>query len=109
MFSAGDAGVLGNSHSGLVHWRVVEGYKKAREGQDLRLDISTDGQTWAAVPMALAAIQDQFYCENEDRLYPQSMGFEGRKKFTGFIDLSRNEGWDVAVTILEGEKARARC
>lgn len=94
-FAAGDAWEIGG-----VRYRVVTGKKGP---DDLRLEWSAATGKWTAVEMAHAACQTDFFCENEDYLYPPPQ--QGGQYFMDFLHKARGLGWDAAWRILRGEKA----
>jgi hypothetical protein len=85
-----------------IRLRVVQGKKSP---DDLRMDVFVG--RWVAVPMWLVFLLTDFFCENEDVLYPPPR-YAGAAKFMRYIAGAPRVGWDVADEQLEAEKQRKR-
>lgn len=85
--------------------RVVEGHKAVMEpGEiDLRLEWFTDGR-WRPVPMSAGALMADFFAENEEIRYPQSMGYKGGRYYLSYLRTAATHGWRVAESTLQAER-----
>lgn len=87
-------------------FRVVAGIKKPG---DLRIDWWSSGRnTWLPINMSVAAVLTDFFCENEEHLYPQRKGLAGERYFKGYLELAASEGWEVADRKLRTEQRLKR-
>lgn len=102
-FQAGDNGSIGG-----VEWRITNGRKVERKGRpvtgDLRLELWVP--EWTPVKMALGFLEADFYYQNENRLYPQNLGFQGGERYLNFVRGAAYLGWEAAVAQLDDERNR---
>jgi hypothetical protein len=85
-----------------IDWRVVRGRKAP---DDLRLEFRA--MEFQPVSMSLGFLMADFFCENEDVLFPPEQGFEGGGRYARFCRGAVLHGWPAAVAQLEDEKKRA--
>lgn len=83
---------------GGVRFRIVQGVKSP---EDLRLDWLVEG-SWIAVPMKVGGFLADFFCENEDILYPPPA--KGGRKYIEYLRWSARHGVDKAQAGLEAEQ-----
>lgn len=87
-----------------VHYRIVQGCKGP---DDLRLEWRAAGE-WRPVTMAHSALHADFFCENEEILYPTCRGQRGAHYFLGWLGTATKVGWDEAVRRLNEDKRKKR-
>lgn len=90
-----------------LNFRTLTGRKPVREGTDLVLEWETP-QGWRAVPMKAGFYIADFLTENEDVLYPPSLGLLGGRMYEQFIDLAIEAGWEAAQEALGEWQRRKR-
>ena len=102
-FSAGDEFII----HGLPY-RVVPGVKQ-RNGasDDLRLEWKI-ADAWQPTPMVHVLFQTDFFCDNEEALYPRSKGFQGGNFFLRALSKAKHWGWTAAANELERQKNARR-
>jgi len=100
-FVEGDTGI-----SGGTEWRIIKGQKN--NGDDLILQLRTDGGKWDAVKMEVAFLLNDFLYQNEERLYPPSRGFMGGKKFYKAAMFAIKDGYEAASEAVKQERLNKR-
>ena len=80
-----------------IRFRIVYGRKvsRRRRGRDLRLEVFTEHR-WRAMHMTLALFLTDFFCENEDILYPPEQGFKGGQMHIEALEVARRQGYKQA-------------
>lgn len=86
-------------------FRVEYGAKTSRlPGQyDLRLDAQA-GHAWVPVSMTVGFMLADFFHENEEILYPPSMGYKGGAKYLTECRGAARDGWGHAANRLRLER-----
>lgn len=98
-FAPGDYGLIGG-----VEWRVARGNKVAPGDQvDLRLDVRC--HEWTPVKMDLGFLMADFLHENEDVLYPPSLGFIGGQMYLDYCIRAAREGWLLVSDVLSRQRS----
>jgi hypothetical protein len=105
MTRAFKAGVHGRI--GEIEWRVVRGKKESRVpgAEDLRLDIRA--LEFFPVSMGLGFLLAEFFCENEEVLYPRAAGYSGGGRYLHFVAGAVRQGWETAAEQLKLEREEA--
>ena len=93
-FEVGQRGKLNG-----IEWLVGQGRKAPG---DLTLVIRSPN--FRLVPMALVGLCTEFFCENEDRLYPPPA--LGGRRFLNYLEGSVVLGWELAASALADERRR---
>ena len=95
-----------------IYFRIVPGDKitmLGEHGKDLRLEIYGENG-WRAVHMRLGGFLADFFCDNEEVLYPPVTpdGFKtqwkGAKKYLAYLRQSWHYGWEKAEAELQAER-----
>lgn len=103
-FAVGDSG----SCQGIL-WRLTKGTKPDKPVGDMVLEISTDGNSWIKVPMALGLLQAEFYYKNEEISYPSAQGWRGGEMYFDHCREATRVGWEVvAARIARQREAKAK-
>lgn len=87
-----------------IWFRAVAGYKGP---DDLRLEWYRSGEWWP-VSMVVGAMMADFFCENEDYLYPPGQGHQGRAKYLTYLARAAQDGHKQANQQLMAEKVNKR-
>lgn len=99
-FAVGQGGEIGG-----IPWRIRQGSKGP---DDYVLEFFTPAHEWQPARMHLAALMVDFLQENEERLFPQEVGNQGRRMFFNFLRRSIEAGWEAACAELDIQMRRAR-
>jgi len=60
---------------------------------------------WIAVSMVDVFFMHEFFCDNEERVYPQVDGYKGWQKWVDALKVARKQGWQKARISLHIERA----
>lgn len=87
-----------------IEYRVVPGRKS---GEDLRLEHYVQGE-WMAVAFEGGFLLADFFCQNEDGLFPRAEAYAGGSKYLAYCYWAACSGWEAPAKKVAADKERKK-